>query len=64
MIEHIARYTRIRDPAISVGDPGQRLDRHGAVRMVRRVARRAGITRPVGPHTLSLPFNLRVPALP
>jgi integrase len=29
-----------------------RLDRHGAGRIVRRVARRAGITKPVGPHTL------------
>ena len=31
---------------------GRRLDRHGAGRIVRRIARRAGITRPVGPHTL------------
>jgi integrase/recombinase XerD len=31
---------------------GRRLDRHGAGRMVRRVARRAGIAKPVGPHTL------------
>jgi integrase/recombinase XerD len=31
---------------------GRRLDRHGAGRIVRRVARRAGITKPVGPHTL------------
>jgi integrase/recombinase XerD len=30
---------------------GRRLDRHGAGRIVRRVARRAGITKPVGPHT-------------
>ena len=29
-----------------------RLDRHGARRIVRRVARRAGITKPVGPHAL------------
>jgi len=28
---------------------GQRLDRHGAGRIVRRVARRAGIAKPVGP---------------
>ena len=31
---------------------GGRLDRHGAGRIVRRVARRAGITKSVGPHTL------------
>jgi integrase/recombinase XerD len=31
---------------------GRRLDRHGAGRIVRRVAHRAGITKPVGPHTL------------
>jgi integrase/recombinase XerD len=30
---------------------GQRLDRHSAGRIVRRVARRAGIIKPVGPHT-------------
>jgi site-specific recombinase XerD len=34
----------------------QRLDRHGAARIVRRVARRAGITKPVGPHTLRHAF--------
>jgi len=31
---------------------GRRLDRHGAGRIVRRVTRRAGIAKPVGPHTL------------
>lgn len=30
----------------------QRLDRHGAARIVRRVARRAGVAKPIGPHTL------------
>ena len=35
---------------------GGRLDRHGAARVVRRVARRAGITKPVGPHTLRHAF--------
>jgi integrase/recombinase XerD len=35
---------------------GRRLDRHGAGRMVRRVARRAGITKPIGPHTLRHAF--------
>lgn len=31
---------------------GQRLDRHGASRIVRRVARRAGVAKPIGPHTM------------
>jgi integrase/recombinase XerD len=35
---------------------GQRLDRHGAARIVRQVARRAGIAKPVGPHTLRHAF--------
>jgi site-specific recombinase XerD len=35
-----------------VGANGQRIDRHGAGRIVRRVARRAGINKPIGPHTL------------
>lgn len=36
---------------------GRRLDRHGADRIVRWVDRRAGITRPVGPHTLRHAFT-------
>jgi integrase/recombinase XerD len=35
---------------------GRRLDRHGAARIVRRVARPAGIAKNVGPHTLRLAF--------
>jgi integrase/recombinase XerD len=35
---------------------GRRLDRHGAARIVHRVARRAGISKPVGPHTLRHAF--------
>jgi site-specific recombinase XerD len=35
---------------------GRRLDRHGAGRIVRRMARRAGINKPVGPHTLRHAF--------
>jgi hypothetical protein len=42
---------RVDGPVFLTPD-GQRLDRHGAARAVRRVARRAGITKPVGPHTL------------
>jgi integrase/recombinase XerD len=32
------------------------LDRHGAGRLVRRVARRAGVDKPIGPHTLRHAF--------
>ena len=39
-----------------LGPDGERLDRHGAARIVRRVARGAGITKPVGPHTLRRAF--------
>ncbi len=35
---------------------GRRLDRHGAARIVRRAARRAGIIKDVGPHTLRHAF--------
>ena len=35
---------------------GARLDRHGASRIVRRIARQAGITKRVGPHTLRHAF--------
>ena len=35
---------------------GERLDRHGAARVVRRIARRAGIHKRVGPHTLRHAF--------
>jgi integrase/recombinase XerD len=35
---------------------GRRLDRHGAARIVRRVTRRAGISKHVGPHTLRHAF--------
>jgi integrase/recombinase XerD len=35
---------------------GQRLDRHAAGRVVRRVARRAGLAKKIGPHTLRHAF--------
>jgi site-specific recombinase XerD len=38
------------------GSDGERLDRHAAARIVRRVARRAGIAKRVGPHTLRHAF--------
>lgn len=41
---------------IFLAPTGERLDRYGAARIVRRVAHRAGITKPVGPHTLRHAF--------
>jgi integrase/recombinase XerD len=41
---------------IFVAADRRRLDRHGAGRIVRRVARRAGISKNVGPHTLRHAF--------
>ena len=41
---------------IFLGADGERLDRHAAGRIVRRVARQAGITKRVGPHTLRHTF--------
>jgi hypothetical protein len=41
---------------IFLGTGGWRLDRHGAARIVRRTARRAGITKTIGPHTLRHAF--------
>ncbi|HXW80982.1 MAG TPA: tyrosine-type recombinase/integrase, partial [Acidimicrobiales bacterium] len=46
---------RVSGPVL-VGPNGQRLDRHGAGRIVRRVARRAGLDKPIGPHTLRHAF--------
>jgi site-specific recombinase XerD len=46
---------RVEGPVFLAAD-GRRLDRHGAGRIVRRVARRARITKPVGPHTLRHAF--------
>ena len=46
---------RSEGPIFQAGD-GARLDRHAAARIVRRVSRRAGITKRVGPHTLRHAF--------
>jgi integrase/recombinase XerD len=46
---------RAAGPIFVAGD-GRRLDRHGAARIVRRVARRARIVKPIGPHTLRHAF--------
>jgi integrase/recombinase XerD len=39
-----------------MGADGRRLDRHGAARIVRRAARHAGLSKPIGPHTLRHAF--------
>jgi site-specific recombinase XerD len=46
---------RSEGPVFLAAD-GRRLDRRGAARIVRRVARRAGVSKPVGPHTLRHAF--------
>jgi integrase/recombinase XerD len=46
---------RSTGPVFLAADDRQ-LDRHGAGRIVRRIARRAGITKPAGPHTLRHAF--------
>jgi integrase/recombinase XerD len=44
------------DGPVFLAAGGRRPDRHGAGRIVRKVARRAGISKNVGPHTLRHPF--------
>jgi integrase/recombinase XerD len=46
---------RLEGPIFLAAD-GRRLDRHGAARIVRRVAGRAAISKPIGPHTLRHAF--------
>jgi site-specific recombinase XerD len=46
---------RVEGP-IFLGCDGRRLDRHAAWRIVRRLARKAGIKKAVGPHTLRHAF--------
>jgi integrase len=46
---------RVEGP-ILVASSRDRLDRHAAWRIVRRLARKAGINKPVGPHTLRHAF--------
>ena len=46
---------RLDGPIFTRAD-GQRLDRHGASRIVGRAAKRAGITKPISPHTLRHAF--------
>jgi integrase/recombinase XerD len=51
----LATGERTEGPMFLGGD-GKRLDRHGAARIVRRVTRRAGISKKVSPHTLRHAF--------
>jgi integrase len=51
----LATGERSNGPIFLTAD-GRRLDRHGAGRIVRRVARRAGISKKVSPHTLRHAF--------
>jgi integrase/recombinase XerD len=51
----LAAGERADGPLFVTGD-GRRLDRHGAGRTVRRIARRAGIAKTVTPHTLRHAF--------
>ena len=51
----LATGERCDEPIFLTAD-GRRLDRHGAARIVRKVARRAGITKPVSPHRLRHAF--------
>jgi integrase/recombinase XerD len=44
------------DGPVFLAADGRRLDRHGAGRVVRRVARRAGLTKAISPHTLRHAF--------
>ena len=44
------------DGPVFLAADGRRLDRHGAGRIVRKLARRAGIGKPVTPHTLRHAF--------
>jgi integrase/recombinase XerD len=41
---------------VFIGADGERLDRHAAGRIVRRITKRAGINKRVGPHTLRHAF--------
>jgi integrase len=46
---------RLSGPIFTRTD-GKRLDRHGAARIVRAVAKRAGVDKRIGPHTLRHAF--------
>ncbi len=50
-----AVHERVQGPVL-LSRSGQRLDRHGATRIVRRLARRAGIVKRISPHSLRHSF--------
>jgi integrase len=52
----LATGERTEGPLFFLAGEGKRMDRHGAAWIVRRVTRRAGITKHVSPHTLRHPF--------
>ncbi len=54
---------RTEGPLFTAAD-GRRLDRHGTARIVRRVTRRAGIAKHVGPHTLRHAFITAAAGVP
>lgn len=51
----LAAGERLTGPVL-VSRSGRRLDRHGAARIVRRIARRAGISKRICPHSLRHSF--------
>jgi len=51
----LAAGERLAGPVL-LSRSGNRLDRHGATRIVRRVARKAGITKHISPHSLRHSF--------
>jgi integrase len=51
-----------RSGPVLLSRSGQRLDRHGATRIVRRVAKKAGISKRISPHSLRHSFILSTPA--
>ena len=55
LLEH-SPAAHVRRPRLDYESRATGLDRHGAARIVRRVAIRGGITKPVGPHTLRHAF--------
>jgi hypothetical protein len=57
----LATGERCDGPVFLTAD-GRRLDRHGAGRIVRKVARRAGTSKNVGPHTLRHAFTAALDA--
>jgi integrase/recombinase XerD len=54
---------RCEGPIFTTG-AGQRLDRHAAGRIVRRIARKAGLAKKIGPHTLRHAFIICTASAP